>query len=324
MTYRLALLGAGSTGTLHARVIAQSERATLATVIEPLTDVGRALAERYRARWEPELQSLDDIDAVVVAAPTEAHHELAMRVIELGKPLLVEKPLADDLDRAEAVVAAARAAGVPLMCGLVERHNPAVLTARALLREPIHLTAVRHGPYAPRIRTGVAWDLLVHDVDLAIQLFGGGAPHRTRASAGHVHPHSVPGAEDTIDAVLSFDTGVATVSASRIGQRKVRSLTVAELDRLVEVDLVRRDVTIYRHVTHDRHVTPEQLSEAAPAYRAQTVIELPELVTVREPLAAQLDHFLDILDGTADADTERDSILPAHRVVAEAIAQTRA
>lgn len=323
MTYRLALLGAGTTGTLHARVIAQSERAALTAVIEPRADVGQGLAERYRASWQPELQSLDGVDAVVVAAPTEAHHELALRVIAAGKPLLVEKPLADDLAHAEEIVTAARAAGVPLMCGLVERHNPAIVTARALLGEPIHVTAVRHGPYAPRIRTGVAWDLLVHDVDLAIQLFGGVPPHRTRASAGHFHPQSAPGAEDTIDVVLSFDAGVATVSASRVGQRKVRAVTVAELDRLVEIDLVRRDVTIYRHVAHDRHVTGAE-APSAPAYRAQTVIELPELITVREPLAAQLDHFLDILDGAVDADAERDSILPAHRVVAEALAQTRA
>jgi hypothetical protein len=115
--------------------------------------------------------------------------------------------------------------------------------------------------------------------------------------------------------VLSFPSGLATVSASRLGQRKVRSLVVSELDRLIEIDLLRRDVTIYRHVSHDS-ATPDGLG-----YRQQTVIEIPELVSAREPLATQLDRFLDLLAGKVDPATERESILPSHRVVASVLEQ---
>ena len=178
--------------------------------------------------------------------------------------------------------------------------------------------ARRHGPYAPRIKTGVAWDLLVHDVDLAIQFFGGATPSRVTSGAGYFHPQSVEGAEDTIETVLSFPTGLATVSASRLGQRKVRSIVVSELDRLIEVDLLRRDVTIYRHISHDS-VTPDGLG-----YRQQTVIEIPELVTAREPLASQLDRFVDLLEGKVDAEVERELILPSHHVVAQVLTQAAA
>jgi predicted dehydrogenase len=178
--------------------------------------------------------------------------------------------------------------------------------------------ARRHGPYAPRIKTGVAWDLLVHDVDLAIQFFGGATPARVTSGAGYFHPQSVDGAEDTIETVLSFPTGLATVSASRLGQKKVRSLVVSELDRLIEIDLLRRDVTIYRHISHDS-VTPDGLG-----YRQQTVIEIPELITAREPLATQLDRFCDLLEGKIDAETERDLILPSHHVVEQVLTQAAA
>ncbi|GGM04988.1 Gfo/Idh/MocA family protein [Micromonospora yangpuensis] len=311
---RFALVGTGTMGSLHARVISQSLRARLVRVVEPREETGRQIADRYGAQWAPELGDLADVDAVVVAAPTEYHHGLAERVLAADKPLLIEKPVCGSLAETEEVVAQAEKRGVPLLCGLLERFNPAVLTALALAHRPVHLSVARHSPYAPRIRTGVAWDLLVHDVDLAIQVFGGAAPTVVRGSLGYFHPDSVAGAEDVAEAVLTFDGGaLANVSASRIGQRKVRTLVVSEVDRLIEADLIRKDVTIYRHVSLDA-ATPD-----GRGYRQQSIIEVPELVSNREPLAAQLDHFLDILAGRLDADAERQRILPAHRTVASVI-----
>ncbi|MCP2262305.1 putative dehydrogenase [Streptoalloteichus tenebrarius] len=307
---RVALVGTGSMGSLHARVIAGSDRAELVRVIEPREDVGRAVAERFGAEWAPEIGDLSDVHAVVLAAATEAHHGLALRVLEQDTPLLVEKPVCAGLAQSEEVVELSERRGVPLMCGLLERYNPAVMTALSLVDRPVHVTATRHSPYAPRIRTGVAWDLLVHDVDLAIQVFGGIEPARVQGTFGYFHPQSLSHAEDVAEAVLAFpDGGLGTISASRIGQRKVRSLVIHEVDRLIEADLLRRDVTIYRHVSNEA-ATPD-----GRGYRQQTVIEIPELVSGREPLATQLDRFVDLVAGVRDADEERRRILPAHRVV---------
>jgi predicted dehydrogenase len=306
-------------GSLHARVLAQSDRCELALVVEPRAEVGKAVAERFGSTWAGGLDSLSGIDGVVIAAATPTHHKLAVQVISEDVPLLVEKPVCDDLAATEEVVALTKARGLPLMCGLLERFNPAVMTAMSLISEPVHVRGVRHSPYAPRIRTGVGWDLLVHDVDIAIRCFGGHEPQSVSASAGYYHPSSVEGAEDVLETVLTMPSGaIANVSASRMGQRKERSLAITEQDRLVEVDLLRRDVTIYRHVSHDA------ATEDGRGYRQQTIIEIPELVSAREPLAAQLDHFLDLLAGTADAARERASILPSHRAVAKALSQAAA
>jgi predicted dehydrogenase len=312
----IALVGAGSMGSLHARVLSQSRRCDLVRIIEPVPETGQAVADRWGVDWTPRLD-LSGVDAVVLASATETHHALALQVLEAGLPLLVEKPVCADLGATEEVVREAQQRGLPLMCGLVERYNPAVITALALIGEPVHVAAARHSPYVPRIRTGVAWDLLVHDVDLAVRCFGGADPQRVSSGAGYFHPESVPGAEDVVETVLGFPTGgLATVSASRIGQRKVRELTIAEVDRSVEVDLLRRAVTIYRHVSGDAADADGR------GYRQQTIIEIPELVTAAEPLASQLDRFLDLVAGDADADAERASILPAHRVVAEILAES--
>lgn len=308
---RIAVIGAGSMGSLHARVTAQHPGAVLTTVVDPREEFGRAAADRFGAEWRPELGSTADLDGVIVAAATEAHFELARFVLESGTPLLVEKPVTDALEKTVEVLELSAARDVPMMCGLLERYNPAVLTARSIMENPLHVVGLRHSPYAPRIKTGVAWDLLVHDVDLAYQVLGGDVV-QVDAVVGQYHPSSVPGAEDVVQALLRFSSGgVATVSASRLGQHKVRQLVIHELDKMIEVDLLRRGVTVYRHVS------AEAVADGR-AYRQQTIIEIPELVTSQEPLAAQLDRFLGLISGEVDAAEERASILPSHTVVARA------
>ncbi len=305
---RVALVGAGSMGSLHARVINGHEATRLAVVVDPDESTGRAVADRYGATWRPELDGVAAIDAVVVAAATQHHHEIGLRVIGDGLPLLMEKPLADSFEHTTELVARSAAAGTPLMCGLLERYNPGIVTAMRLLDEPLHITAQRHSPYVARIRTGVASDLLIHDVDIVLRMMGD-EPVRIEGSLGYLHPESAPRAEDVAEATMTFPGGaLGTVSASRMSQKKVRGFAIAELDRLIEVDMLRNSVTIYRHVLGEN--TDDGLS-----YKQQTIIEIPQLVTNREPLATQLDRFVDLVEGHADVDEERRAIVPPHRVV---------
>lgn len=305
---RIAVVGTGTMGALHARVVAQSERAELAYVVESQREVGEQVADRHDASWRPDLDSVEDVDAVVVAAPTEAHYQLGRQVLERGLPLLMEKPLTLGLAEAEDLVQLSAKAEVPLMCGLLERYNPAVMTALRLVEQPRHVGAVRHSPYVPRIRNGVSSDLLIHDVDIAVRL-AGAEPSRVRATFGYLHPDSPEDSEDVAEGLFSFPDGmVASVSASRVSQHKVRRLTIAEENRLVEVDMIRNSVTIYHHVLNES-------SSDGLSYRQQTIIEIPALVSSREPLAAQLDRFLDLAADLVDPAAERQAILPAHRVI---------
>ncbi|MGL1344722.1 Gfo/Idh/MocA family protein, partial [Vibrio parahaemolyticus] len=116
-------------------------------------DAGSALAEQHGAAWRPELGDLSDVDAVVIAASTEHHFGLATEVISQGVPLLVEKPVCPSLAQTEEIIDLSRRRGVPLLCGFLERYNPAVIAARRLMTEPLYIRAERHSPYAPRIKT---------------------------------------------------------------------------------------------------------------------------------------------------------------------------
>lgn len=311
-SYNILLVGAGNMGANHARVTANHPRAQLVGLVDPREEAGRPIAERFGTTWRPDIGDLSGVDAVILAAATEAHVDLAIDILESGTPLLIEKPVAASLADSRRIVELSRSKGVPLQCGLLERFNPAILTARRAIKDPVYVTGRRHSPYAPRIKTGVVWDLLVHDVDLAIGIMGD-HPGTVHASLGVFDPRSLADAEDVASVQLQFDGGqLAEISASRISQQKIREINVYELDRMFEIDLLRRTVTVYHFVSG------EAADDDGRGYRQQSVMEIPELVTSQEPLGAQLDHFIGILDGSVDADIERDSILPSHEVVAEA------
>lgn len=306
---KLALVGAGIMGNFHARVIAQSERCELKYVIDPRQAEGEATAKRFGADWRAQLPDLDDVDGVIVAAATEAHHSIATAVLNSGTALLIEKPVSASLQETEEVITLAHQKDLPLMCGLLERFNPAIMTVAEIIESPLHIMTRRHSQYAPRIKTGVAWDLLIHDVDLILRIANNSSLREIQGIAQTYHPESLASSEDVAEANLLFESGViGHASASRIGHRKIREMLIYEKDRLIEVDLLRHDLTIFHNVSVD---APNEGRN----YRQQTVIEIPELIKGPEPLAAQLNHFADLIEEKADKVLERNSILPSHQAI---------
>jgi predicted dehydrogenase len=306
---KIVLVGAGAMGALHARAITQSQDTELTCVVDPDTQLGPAVADRFRTRWVADLDSFGSCDAVIVASPTSTHTEWGLRAIQESKPVLVEKPLSESVTDSEMLVEEARRRQFPLMCGFLERFNPAVLTALEVIDEPVHVAAVRHSPYVPRITSGVAHDLLIHDVDLVLRM-AGRLPDCMTANFAYSHPKSEPFVEDVADVTLQYDDMfLASLSASRLSQRKVRTLVVAELERLVEVDLVRQDLTVYRHVGN------EPLDDNGPGYRQQTIIDIPTIQRPQEPLATQLNRFVAHVRDEVDPRYELDSLLPPHRLI---------
>jgi predicted dehydrogenase len=300
-------------GSLHARVVSQSRRTDLAFVVDPDPSLAESLAHRFDTKSAPLDADLESVDAVIIASPTHTHADWGLRAISAGRAVLIEKPVSEDLGETKTVLAAAEKARVPLMCGLLERFNPAVRTALEIVEAPVHVTSTRHSHYLERIATGATHDLIIHDVDIALRL-AGQLPAMIQGVFATAHPHST--AEDIAEVRLKFESGlIAALSASRVSQRKIRMLTIAELDRLIEVDLLRQDVTVYRHVEADF------FDGSTGGYRQQTAIEIPIIQNAQEPLVTQLEHFVDLIEGHADPDAERNSILPTHEVLDQAVRQ---
>ncbi len=301
----VALIGAGHMGSSHARVISESSDADLGVVIDRDAEAADALAGRYWSRVSGDLEDALAADAVVVATSTAAHLACAMPFLEAGVPVFIEKPLAPSLDEVDALLEVAERKDVPVMCGFVERFNAAFRTTASLLdAPPTHLVTVRHSPPAPRIASSVVGDMLLHDLDVAINLFGGEEPRLAGAAC-----HRPAGTEfhEIADCSLAFGSGIATLSANRMAQRKIRTLAVHAPDQSIEVDLLRQDVTVYRNVSQEI-----VRGGGGVGYRASTEIDIPFVRHLGEPLALQFAHFLSLVAGTGDHDVERARIRPPH------------
>ncbi|MFI7019978.1 Gfo/Idh/MocA family protein [Streptomyces sp. NPDC050164] len=318
---RVLLVGAGVMGSHHGRVAAESRRCELVTVVDPLERHGRALAERFGADWTPEMGTLAGVDAVIVAASTGQHRKIALEILAQGTPLFMEKPLCANLAESQEIVNLALLRDIPLMCGFVERYNPAVRKALSCVESPSALRTQRHSSYSPRVHAGVAWDLLVHDVDIALHLFGGPAqtgetaPRVVHAATAHSGRYTGGTGEDAVEATLEFSgPRAATFSANRLAPRRTRRLVAHERDRTVVADLLNPSVTVYSHPKPGNPMC--RAWHPCLSSRHYRTIEHTECPQDREPLAAQLDRFIDIIEGKADARAETRSILPSHHAIA--------
>ena len=280
---RLGIVGAGIMGANHARIARAVRDASVTHVVDP--DIGRAgqLAAAVGAEAAPDIDGIaGHIDAAVVAVPSDLHHDIGLELMKAGIHVLVEKPLATTIADAEALAEAAEVNGVTLMVGHVERFNPAVLELDRLLGDVVHVAAARVSPFSPRIREDVITDLMIHDLDVVRSIAGCGVVD-VECMAMRVHSDT----EDLATALLRFENGMtANLTASRVGQQKIRELRITQPDCYVTVDLVRQDVTINR-VEHS-----EFLSSEGARYRQSGVVEIPFLEHQGEPLLLELQEFV--------------------------------
>ena len=171
---RIAVVGVGHLGRQHARVAAQLPGAACVGVhdhhLGRAEEVAREFGLKVLANPEAVAQAAD---AVILATPTVTHAELAVFYLEQGLDVLVEKPLAATLEEADALLAAARTEGRIVAVGHVERHNPAIEAAMALLPRPAFLEVHRLGVFTSRsLDVDVVLDLMIHDLQIARTLAG--------------------------------------------------------------------------------------------------------------------------------------------------------
>lgn len=297
---RVAVVGCGHLGAIHARLIATREDATLVAVVDPCAEPRQRLAEAHGCRGLADPHEIvGHADACIVAAPTGLHAAIAVPLLEAGIDLLVEKPVAATPEDARAIAIAARRHGRTVAVGHVERFNPAWRAATERLGRPIMVDAARLAPFTFRsLDVGVVHDLMIHDIDLVLSL-DPGRLERVEAQ-GMV---AAGGHEDAVRARLVFSSGlVADLTASRISPVVRRSFTAWSADGIVTVDFNARSVEAVTPSTAVRdgsfvaaQVPPADRSGLKERFFAD-ILPLESLsVAEANAIAAEHDDFLDAI-----------------------------
>ena len=288
---KVGVIGIGNMGWHHARVLSLLKDADLVGVADPDGDRGALAVEQFGCRWFADYRTmLSEVEAVCIAVPTLLHHPVGMACLEAGLHVLIEKPIAASQDEATALISAANEAGRLLQVGHIERFNPAFreLTKVVANEEVVVLEGRRHSPYADRANdVSVVLDLMIHDIDLVLELAQ--APVVRLAAAGGC---SADGPIDYVNATLGFENGVvASLTASKMSHRKIRSLSAHCRSSLVETDFLNHTLHIHRRAHEWYSADHGEL-----LYRNDGFIEEVSTTSI-EPLYAELEHFLQCVRG---------------------------
>ncbi|CAI8170568.1 MAG: scyllo-inositol 2-dehydrogenase (NAD(+)) [Prochlorococcus marinus str. MIT 9215] len=288
---KVGVIGIGNMGWHHARVLSLLKDAELVGVADPDADRGNLATEQFGCRWFADYRSLlEEVEAVCIAVPTLLHHRVGMECLEAGQHVLIEKPIAACQEEASALITAASKTGRLLQVGHIERFNPAF---RELIKvveneEVVVLEARRHSPHADRANdVSVVMDLMIHDLDLVLELAQSSVV-RLAAAGGR----SAKGPIDYVNATLGFSNGVvASLTASKMSHRKIRSLCAHCRSSLVETDFLNHTLNIHRRAHEWYSADHGEL-----LYRNDGFIEEVSTTSI-EPLYAELEHFLQCVRG---------------------------
>ncbi len=289
----LGVVGLGSMGMNHVRVC--SKLGALAAMADPSPAAREAAGRLYEAprHADPDAILRDpDIDGVILATPTSYHRDLALRAIEAGKHVLVEKPIAGTVAEARELVEAAADTGLVFAVGHIERHNPVVKYAHQTLAsgqlgELLSISARRVSSFPGRIRdVGCIMDIGIHEIDI-VRYLTGSEVVQVHANAGC---HRANGHEDHALVMLRCANGAsAAIETNWMTPMRVRKNTITCTEGLVELDYMEQIATMSR-ARYSASGGPV-VYQAPIEYHDQRVV-----LQRQEPLYNELSDFLEAIE----------------------------
>jgi len=301
---RTAICGAGKMGNIHAKVYSQLESSDLVAIVDVDQQKASQLADSYNCSFYTDYKELaGKVDAVTISTPTIYHFELAKFFIEQGISVMIEKPLAFNIDQGRQIVELAKKNGVVAAVGHSERCNPVVQAVKRLDIEPKFIEANRISPYPFRsMDIGVVMDVMIHDIDIILSL-AGGKIEKVEAVGVNVIGED----EDICNARINFDNGcIANITASRLALKTERKVRVFSRQAYLSLDYFRKDGIVIKTDPNIDVVKMIQEKQKQEDFDFST-FNWPELLQIeqldiddREPLRVEQESFLEAVAGKSD------------------------
>jgi predicted dehydrogenase len=332
MSFRVAVVGCGRMGKLHARVLSEMPDTQLVCVVDANPAAADAVARQRNCLPLTEAaQAVPLVDAAIIAVPTRFHAAAARPFIQAGKAVLIEKPFTDSVAAGEELLDLAKRTGSSMQVGHTERFNPAVVALRKYAICPKFIDAHRISPFTFRSAdVGVVHDMMIHDLDLILMLAGGKVEEVRAVGVNVIGRH-----EDICNARIQFDNGcVANVTASRLAIKTERKMRIFSEEAYVSVDYARKVGLVVKKsenldlIQMARELDVDDIAELAGSVDYTQLLKVEEIHPddSTEPLRKQAEAFREtVVDGTAPLVSAFDGLAAvrlADRIV-EAIKQHR-
>ena len=298
MQLKIAIVGVGSMGTNHLRVLRDldKEGVQLVGIAEPNEVVlAHAMKSFHVAGYTDYRKMVAETkpDLVSIVVPTEMHFEVASFMIEAGANVLIEKPITSTLEQANILIKLASSRGVRIAVGHIERFNPAILELKKRLTngslgQIFSLHARRIGPFPPRIRdVGVILDLATHDLDIMRYLTGSEVQRVKAEYQQRVHKTH----EDMLQGLLRFaNNSIGVLDVNWLTPTKVRELTITGEKGMFLVNYINQDLFFYEN---DYSTTSWDILRTTTGVSEGTMTRLK--IQKAEPLRLEYEHIIEAL-----------------------------
>lgn len=281
---RVGVVGCGNMGRNHIRVLSAMSDYELVGCFDTAEELAKSQADQYGIQAFSRIEDLlDCVDVAHVVVPSFLHRDIAVLAAQHGCHVLVEKPIALELDDAQEIIDACAKAGTRLCVGHVERFNPAIVALTQILQSENVISASfrRLSPFYGRVAdASVVQDLMIHDIDVLDSI--------AKSPVKDVFAHGRSIHTDTLDycqALVTFEDGMcASLTASRVTEAKVRIAEITCEKAYITVDYVNRSVEISRKTNFTLDVGHDF------QYKQENIVE-QVVVPIVEPLRAEFAHF---------------------------------
>ena len=286
----ISLIGVGRMGQFHLNVINQINQINLSGIYDENKNHLDEISQKYNIKKFNSIdEAIDNADAVIIATPTIYHFEIAKKAVEKGKHVLVEKPMTETYAQALELEEIVKKNNVILQVGHVERFNGAVQELHHIIEKPYLIEARRLAPFTPRITdVGVVFDIMIHDLDIVTSLVKKPII-KFSASGKRIRTNN----EDIASALLEFeDETIATISASRVTQEKIRTLAISTEEAYFILDYATQDITIHRQAMSQSNIK----TSVGINYKQESIIERV-FIHRDNPLKLEDEHFANCILG---------------------------
>lgn len=240
----IGVVGVGHLGSLHTKMLSTINSAKLVGVYDINHERALKIAQEFKTKAYASYDDmLSEVDAISIAVNTKAHYDTALKAINAGRHIFIEKPFTETAEQAKELISLSKSKNVKIQVGHIERFNPALLAVSHIKLEPLFIESHRLAQFNLRgSDVAVVHDLMIHDIDIIL--------HLVKSPVENVMANGVAVITDTIDianARIQFQNGcVANITASRISKSKMRKMRLFQKDAYISLDFNEGNAEIFR------------------------------------------------------------------------------
>ncbi|MBI5227686.1 Gfo/Idh/MocA family oxidoreductase [Candidatus Micrarchaeota archaeon] len=307
------IVGCGAMGRNHVRVFSELPEVKNIFAVDISAETLKSVAQFQKVTTFSNLESALDKkpDCAVLAVPTRLHYEIGTVLLNHKIPLLVEKPITENVRDGLSLIEMARAKKVPLLIGHTERFNPAVVELKKnihLLGEVIYASAHRFGVPAERDVGSSFIDQAVHDLDV-ISFLCGQKPKYVFALERKIIDKKN---NDLCTAIFEYDSFTVTIEANRVTPIKTRELILLGIKGTAKLDYINQELSAFLAANGQRKY--ESFDQMLMTAGKGTEIK-PYFVKA-EPLKIEAEHFLRCVDGKQPVVSGEEAVAAVAAIVA--------